>query len=30
MEIWSAIAEFVRFKEPHDHGHSRNTVAIYD
>ena len=30
MEIWSAIADFVRFKEPNDHGRSRNTIAIYD
>lgn len=30
MEIWSAIAEFVRFKEPKDYGRSRNTIAIYD
>ncbi|MGA8498471.1 MAG: radical SAM protein [Xanthobacteraceae bacterium] len=30
MEIWSAIADFVRFKEPTRHGYSRNTVAIYD
>jgi len=30
MEIWSAIAEFVHFKEPRQNGPTRNTIAIYD